>query len=588
MSTKPISPITTRDTSTEIVRPAPDNSSNIESFFKSLLSSSQFPPHSSSNISFKQADETAKEQQAITIQRIWRGHNVRRNCFLPKDLKSCLTFQKFLNSSTLFSIESLSIFSKEQFQSLCNTFFCREINFFTLEESLKKTKTISSLQNRGKRQTFLLQTTEKIKATLSCLKSYTIEKDLKEKKVSIKFPQNFLETGSYKTIFSQKLLQTTLTLPKEISFSSFVLGKCSYKGIALYNKNKQLYMLQKVMFGFLYQRYLSQDLKIPSICDNPFSIKFLSKEQEKITFSTLMKKKTFSFKLEYLQKKFPYTLQDISPDFDTRNENNLSFSLEKIIEIFIQLTKVLEEIHDNGFIHKDIKPPNIFLNKQLNPFIADWDLCYIIDYTSIEQVPLYDYWPFISNNHGLDLYFCDTFALSMSLFETLVPKSSITPFLKRKILFSKFTNNIDQYFPLYFPRDNTPLNPQLEKEKKAIIELISFIEIIFQVDRQLLFIFNNLQNKQKESLKKTLFSNKKLQKDILFKTTSLKKLLKLSPDQIKNYLPFPSDISFSQDCLPQEMTDLLNNYSMTFMKETLEKILSELKSDDSPSSSEKS
>jgi serine/threonine protein kinase len=58
-----------------------------------------------------------------------------------------------------------------------------------------------------------------------------------------------------------------------------------------------------------------------------------------------------------------------------KNSNSKTFSLEITISIGIQIIKILEFIHKNGLIHRDIKPDNFLLGREI-----DINKVYIIDF----------------------------------------------------------------------------------------------------------------------------------------------------------------------------------------------------------------
>ena len=56
-------------------------------------------------------------------------------------------------------------------------------------------------------------------------------------------------------------------------------------------------------------------------------------------------------------------------------------TLEKRLEIIIQIGQALQCAHDHGIIHRDVSPANIMLDDSLTPKIIDFDLAYFLDAT---------------------------------------------------------------------------------------------------------------------------------------------------------------------------------------------------------------
>ncbi len=63
-----------------------------------------------------------------------------------------------------------------------------------------------------------------------------------------------------------------------------------------------------------------------------------------------------------------------------------SLSLDEIIEITTQIAEGLKKAHENGIIHRDIKPTNIFITKEGIVKILDFGLAKKIDHSQITRV----------------------------------------------------------------------------------------------------------------------------------------------------------------------------------------------------------
>lgn len=72
--------------------------------------------------------------------------------------------------------------------------------------------------------------------------------------------------------------------------------------------------------------------------------------------------------------------------------NNRSFSIEKFLELAIQITKILGHIHNENLIHKDINPSNILWNEKTNQMkiidfgIATWLVIENIEESNVHNI----------------------------------------------------------------------------------------------------------------------------------------------------------------------------------------------------------
>ncbi len=71
---------------------------------------------------------------------------------------------------------------------------------------------------------------------------------------------------------------------------------------------------------------------------------------------------------------------------------NLSSNL--IRYLYLQLLRGMNQLHNHGFVHGDIKPENLLIDKNLNLVIADFNFA-----VSLESKTELNFSPLISRHH---------------------------------------------------------------------------------------------------------------------------------------------------------------------------------------------
>jgi serine/threonine protein kinase len=62
------------------------------------------------------------------------------------------------------------------------------------------------------------------------------------------------------------------------------------------------------------------------------------------------------------------------PNGNLENINHRGWSLEKKIDVFLEVCEAVSYAHDRGIIHRDIKPGNILLDENHKPVLTDFDI----------------------------------------------------------------------------------------------------------------------------------------------------------------------------------------------------------------------
>ena len=127
-------------------------------------------------------------------------------------------------------------------------------------------------------------------------------------------------------------------------------------------------------------------------------------------------------------------------NFSNLNADKLKCDFFKSI---IKILETLDYIHTHNFIHKDIKPSNIIIDYNNNPFILDFGTATISNTITRTQQDLSLWYasPEQKNNQEVDIT-TDLYSLGTTLIETLVSKEDFERFTKNSISIDESINNI--------------------------------------------------------------------------------------------------------------------------------------------------
>ena len=150
-------------------------------------------------------------------------------------------------------------------------------------------------------------------------------------------------------------------------------GRYGIVYLAINNKNekcviKQLKkdMLKKTRQKLFYEEQILQDL------DNPKFPKFISKFKDKYREGYI---------LEYIEGR---VFEDLLA------EDEYKFSKDEIYKVCSQLLEIVEVLHKNNIVHRDIRLPNVILKENEELALIDFGLARIID--DKKYVKEMDYW----------------------------------------------------------------------------------------------------------------------------------------------------------------------------------------------------
>jgi len=127
-------------------------------------------------------------------------------------------------------------------------------------------------------------------------------------------------------------------------------------------------------------------------------------------------------------------------NFSNLNTDKLKCDFFKSI---IKILETLDYIHTHNFIHKDIKPSNIVIDYNNNPFILDFGTATISNTITRTQQDLSLWYasPEQKNNQEVDIS-TDLYSFGITLIETLTRRDDFERFTKNSISIDESINNI--------------------------------------------------------------------------------------------------------------------------------------------------
>lgn len=147
-------------------------------------------------------------------------------------------------------------------------------------------------------------------------------------------------------------------------------------------------------------------------------------------------------------------------NFSDLNTNKLKCDFFKST---IKILETIDYIHTNNFIHKDIKPSNIIIDYNNNPFILDFGTATISNTITRTQQDLSLWYasPEQKNNQEVDIT-TDLYSFGITLIETLGNKEDFERFTKNSISIDESINNIMVF------------NDGINEEMKNIIKRLTY------------------------------------------------------------------------------------------------------------------
>lgn len=127
-------------------------------------------------------------------------------------------------------------------------------------------------------------------------------------------------------------------------------------------KSDKLFAMKKIEYTRLNEKqkeYAQEEIKIMKKTRNPFII---------------------SFEESFQQDSYLYIVMELADQGDLQKkiselqEKNEKFPIETIWKFFFQILSGLKSLHDQNFIHRDVKPANIFITNEGNVKLADFNV----------------------------------------------------------------------------------------------------------------------------------------------------------------------------------------------------------------------